>query len=67
MKKAKAQLWWSLDIKCPHCGQEFDLSNDDADGNISGPIFSNDWEKLKDEDVTCPACEKEFQIEEVEY
>ena len=67
MKKAKAQLRWSLDITCPHCGYEFDLADHDVDGWISGPLFNNKWEDLKGEDVECPECTEEFQIEEVEY
>ncbi|MDY0251443.1 MAG: hypothetical protein RBR45_15565 [Pseudomonas sp.] len=67
MKSSKALLWWSLDVKCPHCGQEYDLSVDDADNRFSHAIFNNDWNDLRGEEVTCPNCEEDFQIEEVEY
>ncbi len=31
------------------------------------PIFNNKWGDLLDEEVICPDCDYEFQIEDVEY
>ena len=67
MKFAKANLGWNLWIECPVCGCPHDLADDDADGQYSGPIFSNQWDKLKGEEIECDHCHEVFQIEEVEY
>ena len=67
MKKAIASLVWSLDIECPHCGNNIDLSNNDSDGIYSMPIFNNRWKDLLDKEVECLECEGVFKIEKVEY
>jgi uncharacterized protein YbaR (Trm112 family) len=67
VKKAKAILSWQLWIECPKCKADIDLSDQDEDGWVSTPIFNNKWGDLLDEEVICPDCDYEFQIEDVEY
>lgn len=67
MKSAKATVEWSLNIDCPHCGREHDLSQDDDDGIISKAIFNNKWEELAGTQIECSKCRLTFFIEEVEY
>jgi uncharacterized protein YbaR (Trm112 family) len=67
MKKAKAQLSWELMIECPVCECPMDLVESDFEGQYSKPIFSNQWDVLKGEEVMCDHCHLVFQIEEVEY
>lgn len=59
-----AFLSWSLDIECPHCGEEFDISDIESFGTA---IFSNQWSDLFGELVTCEHCGHEFEIEGVEH
>ncbi len=66
-EKPKASLSWSLYVECPNCEEDFDLAEMDEEGFFSTPIFNNQWDDLKDEDVTCPNCEHEMQLGEVEY
>jgi len=66
--KSTAFLSYKVIIKCPYCDNEFDLidyHNDDSE--ISKPIFNNKWEELKDFEVECDHCEKDFLIEKLEY
>lgn len=67
--KADARLSWNLFIDCPHCGETMDLADSDYDceGYISRPIFNNEWDKLSGHIVACGHCEKEFEIDAVEY
>jgi len=68
LKSADLLVCYSLDIDCPYCGAELDLSDqDDGDGFFSSPIFNNRWEDLVGETVNCPDCEKEFIIENVGF
>ena len=55
MKKAKAILVWHLFIDCPHCGKQLDLADGeyDQDGIYSRPIFNNNWDYLKKQEVEC--------------
>jgi hypothetical protein len=64
-----AQLDWSLYVTCPKCDESNDLSEPqhDTEHDISGHIFNNRWERLKDWEVTCEHCNHEFKIEKVEY
>lgn len=66
MEKAPATMSFSLDIICPKCGNEIDLTDCDNDGVYTTPIFNNKWDDLKGELVECE-CGAEFQISEVEY
>jgi ssDNA-binding Zn-finger/Zn-ribbon topoisomerase 1 len=61
-----AQLRWSLDVECPKCEGEVDLSEGD-DGTYSVPIFNNKWDDLEGEHAVCPHCDHEFRIKKVEY
>ena len=67
--KPTAYLDWSLNVECPNCGEEIDLSKSphDDDGCFAGPIFNNNWDHLKNAEVLCTECEHEFEIEQVEY
>ena len=62
-----AQLSWSLDIECPHCEGDIDLADCDDDTEFARAIFNNKWADLKGAEVTCPHCQEEFLIDEVEY
>ena len=61
MKKATANLKWSLFVMCPHCEYAFDLASDNNDSIIKA-IFNNKWDDIKI--VTCPDCEMEFKVVE---
>jgi Zn finger protein HypA/HybF involved in hydrogenase expression len=64
-----ALLEWSLYVDCPKCDASNDLadSHHDVDHDISRRIFSNQWDKLDDWEITCEKCGHEFKIEKVEY
>jgi ribosomal protein S27E len=63
----KANLSWSMDVECPKCDNYFDLVDNDDDGVVATAIFSNNWDALKEFEVTCPECGHEFEIDGVEY
>lgn len=65
LKNAGLTVCYSLDIDCPYCGAEIDLSDQDDDAFYTGPIFSNKWDELVGEEVYCPDCEREFIISSV--
>jgi len=69
IKRAVAQFDWSLYIECPHCKNDIDLCEYDREigGDISRIVFSDEPEKLKGFEITCPECGKEFEIEGLEY
>lgn len=67
MKEASAQISWSLDIECPECEIEFDLSEFDSDNLFGNAIFENRWEDVKGQEVCCPECNSEFKVKEIEY
>jgi hypothetical protein len=64
-----AQLDWSLNIECPACSVDNDLAagDHDTENDIARHIFSNQWDSLKDWEVTCEICGHEFTIEKIEY
>lgn len=65
-----AFLDWSLDIDCPHCGKEVDLVQyeaDTGDYDIAKLVFTNRWDALEGWTVECPHCERDFNIDKVEY
>jgi len=62
-----AYLDWSVDVECPECKEVFDISYNDDDRIVASAIFNNNWEVLKDREVTCEYCEHEFKIDSVEY
>lgn len=63
----KAQIDVSLNANCPHCKEENNLLNGhhDTDGNITNSCFL-DW-NLFDEYFICEFCEKEFNVNEIEF
>lgn len=66
---ADAKVDWSLDVECPHCGGESNLSQVDKKGIYSGPIFSGKKDNLKNTIVTCHhtnECGKDFLIGDIE-
>lgn len=65
--EACATLSWSLDVECPLCHLNNDLSNDDDDGIVAKAIFNNRWDDLVGEIFTCQECGAEFKLSEVEY
>ncbi len=65
-----AFLDWSLDVECPHCKEEVDLVQYDADhgdNDFSTRIFNNRWDELRGWMVECPNCHNDFLIDRVEY
>jgi len=60
-----AVLHASLDVVCPHCGNDFDLFNQDDEGNIMNPIFNNEWDDLVGMVVSCDICTREFELGEI--
>ncbi len=71
MSKQKIQLDYSLYVKCPACGDCFDLLSEDNgiyddDHQLSGPLFHNEWDKAAST-VVCPECDCDFKVEGIEY
>ena len=64
-EKQDARLIAELLVKCPACGKDFDLFDEDDDGQFLKPIFNNDWDALKGAAVECPSCGHLIEIEEV--
>ena len=63
-----ACLSWSLDVECPGCKKDIDLSDCDTDDfSIARRIFTNEWDKLQGHEITCPHCTHEFALDSVEY
>jgi uncharacterized protein (DUF2225 family) len=51
--KAHMDFWQNENVKCPHCGEEFNPGEHDM------------WELYDDDidhDVDCPSCELEFKV-----
>lgn len=67
MKMSEAIIDWSLYIKCPHCGIEIDLQEQDDDGYFSSVIFTNKWDDLIGKECYCNSCEDVFEITKWEY
>lgn len=66
VEKQVARLRAELLVKCPACGEDFDLFDED-DGQFLKPIFNNDWDALIGADIECPSCGHWIEIEEVEW
>lgn len=62
-----AFLVWSLNVDCPKCGNENDISNNDDDQVVSNAIFHNNWDALKGYEVACCMCGHDFIMDEIEY
>jgi len=69
MKSAELTVSFSLEIGCPYCDIDLDLSiyPYDEDGEYSIPIFNNRWNDLTGKDVECSHCGNSFKISSVEY
>jgi len=66
MKSAEMVVSWSLDVECPYCGADVDLSTQDDDSCFSKPIFNNDWDAIVGMEGNCPDCSEDFTISKVE-
>jgi len=66
MKSAEMIVTWSLDVECPYCHADMDLSDQDNDGCFSTPIFNNQWDDVVGMEAHCPDCSKDFTISKVE-
>ena len=62
-----ANFNWSLDVHCPKCDREIDLTDQDDDGYFSGHLFNNAWSELEGATVYCEDCDDEFLLSGVEY
>ena len=63
--KQVARLRAELLVECPACGEDFDLFDDDDDGQFLKPIFNNDWGALRGIEIPCPSCGHWIEIEVV--
>lgn len=63
------RLSWHLFVDCPCCKEAFNAATVDAENDyvITRLIFNNEWDQVPGCDLTCPNCEHEFQIGEIEY
>ena len=69
-KKAIAFIEYSINVDCPHCGEDIDLvdvESNSGDHDISHLVFTNEWDKLEGWDIDCPHCKQSFQLEKLEY
>ena len=68
-KPPAARLDWSLYVNCTNCDESFDLVDQDGDNDnsLAKKIFTNEWDKVKGHEVTCPHCSHEFALGGVEY
>lgn len=64
-----ALLDWSLYVDCPHCEESVDLVETDCDNDysIANKVFSNKWDEVKGQTVTCPNCREQFELSGMEY
>ena len=64
-----AYLDWALNVECPKCNDDNDLSDSehDPENTVSRAIFCGQWDDLKGFEVTCEHCGHEFKLDEVEY
>ena len=60
-------LSFSLDVQCPECEHDFDVSDQDDENVISGLVFTNRWEEIKGHSATCPSCDHKFILDGIEY
>lgn len=69
LESAEVQLHYSLIVECPYCKEEYDLCDQDDDGQYSTPIFNNKWDDIKGFEITCPRpdCDMVATIKSVEY
>lgn len=71
MKKTMVSLSYNLYAHCPNCEEYIDImdseQHNDDDMRITHPLFNNKWDEIIGIDVICPLCEKEFEIERIEF
>lgn len=69
MKSAIAQLDFSVDVTCPYCEKEQDITRYDHENTINKAIFNNRWHDLEGYLHVCEfnECGAVFKIEKVEY
>ena len=66
------QLDFQLYVKCPSCGESFDMKDenctdqDEVQEGVINPVFNNKWDDARC-NVTCPECEEYFTVKGVEY
>ena len=51
-KQGDMDFWLNKQPKCPHCGNDFDVSKNDA-----WRIYAEDTH-----DVSCPSCDLDFKV-----
>ncbi len=56
----------SLIVYCPACDTKFDEVDQD-NSEAAGLICTNEWDKIKELDITCPHCFFEFKLDDVQY
>jgi hypothetical protein len=73
VKKAKGNLYVSINLDCPECGEyldlfEIDSANDDQQLWKVIECWRKDgaWESIEQE-ITCPKCKNEFLWDSLEY
>jgi len=68
MKKSIAYLNFNIETECPNCGYIIDLVyyEEGNDPVIIKSLFNNKWSNLNYE-VTCPNCEREFIVNDIEH
>lgn len=69
MSDTIAYLEWSLHVACPACSQSNDIAraNHDTENMIARHIFTDQWQRLEQWEVTCEHCNHEFTIDKVVY
>jgi len=66
-KRSMATLRWSLDMECPKCKTDIDLSINDDDCVYSMAIFNNKWDDLVGEEIVCEKCGHVFLLDGIFY
>lgn len=62
--KIYASWYISLDVTCPECDEEFDLTDDtDFWVDSSFDVAEHDTPATTDVEVICPKCGKEFEVD----
>jgi len=69
MKSSQLNVTYILNIVCPYCGVDVDLTGEEKDDDeyYLSPIFENGWDDLIGEEITCQHCDKIFKISNVEF
>lgn len=60
--KTKVSLYWSLEVVCPYCNDDFDIAHQESDNkDLIGYVFGN--QALTDYQTTCPCCTRSFTVD----